>query len=111
MSKTKQEQAVGITDEIILNKIYYLRDQKVMLDSDSAELYGVVTKRLNEQVGRNIDRFPADFMFTITQEEFENLKSKIATSSWGGRRTLPNVFTEHGVLMLSSIIIANKLFK
>ena len=80
MSKTKQEQTIGITDEIIFNKIYYLRDQKVMLDSDLAELYGVETKRLNEQVGRNIDRFPSDFMFTITQEEFENLKSQFATS-------------------------------
>lgn len=75
-----------------------------MLDRDLAELYGVETKRLNEQVKRNINRFPEDFMFQLTEEEFENLKSHIATSTWGGRRTLPYVFTEHGVLMLSSVL-------
>ena len=74
-----------------------IRNEKVMLDSDLSELYGVETKRLNEQVKRNIDRFPEDFMFQLTEAEFENLKSQIATSSWGGRRTLPYVFTEHGV--------------
>jgi len=75
-----------------------------MLDSDLAELYLVETKRLNEQVRRNIDRFPEDFMFQLTKEEWKNLKSQNATSSWGGRRTPPNVFTEHGVLMLSSVL-------
>ncbi len=73
-----------------------------MLDSDLAEIYGVPTKRLNEQVKRNLDRFPDDFMFQLNQEEWENLKSQIATTSWGGRRTLPYVFTEQGVSMLSS---------
>jgi hypothetical protein len=67
-----------------------------MLDNELAELYGVETRRLNEQVKRNIDRFPEDFMFQLTETEFENLKSQIATSSWGGRRKLPYVFTEHG---------------
>ena len=76
-----------------------------MIDSDLAELYGVPTGRMNEQVKRNKERFPDDFMFQLTQEEFENLKSQFAiSSSWGGRRKLPFVFTEHGVAMLSSIL-------
>ncbi len=75
-----------------------------MLDEDLAELYEVRTKRLNEQVKRNIDRFPKDFMFQLTMEEFENLKSQYATSSWGGRRKPPYAFTEHGVLMLSTVL-------
>ena len=75
-----------------------------MLDSDLAEIYGVSKKRLNEQVKRNPGRFPVDFMFQLTEEEWENLKSHYATSSWGGRRTLPNVFTEQGVSMLSSVL-------
>ncbi|MGI4804688.1 MAG: ORF6N domain-containing protein [Janthinobacterium lividum] len=87
-----------------MSKIYQIRNQKVMLDEDLAELYGVETKRLNEQVKRNIDRFPEDFMFSLNEEEFINLKSQNATSSWGGRRKLPNAFTEHGVLMLSSVL-------
>jgi hypothetical protein len=91
-------------DEIVMNKIYFIRNQKVMLDDDLSELYGVETKRLNEQVKRNIDRFPQDFMFQLSDDEFENLKSQIATSSWGGRRKLPFAFTEHGVLMLSSVL-------
>ncbi|WP_246862659.1 ORF6N domain-containing protein [Pedobacter sp. KBS0701] len=93
-----------IPDNIVVNKIYELRGLKVMLDSDLAELYGVETKRLNEQVGRNSDRFPEDFMFQLTDEEWLNLKSQFATSSWGGRRKLPFVFTEHGILMLSSVL-------
>lgn len=75
-----------------------------MLDEDLAEMYGVETRRLNEQVKRNIDRFPEDFMFQLSKEEYENLKSQNATSSWGGRRKPPNAFTEHGVLMLSSVL-------
>jgi hypothetical protein len=93
-----------VADEMIVTKIYVLRGQKVMLDEDLAELYQVPTGRLNEQVKRNIARFPADFMFQLTKEEFENLKSQNATSSWGGRRKLPFAFTEHGVLMLSSVL-------
>ena len=95
---------IAIPEEIITNKIYLIRDQKIMLDSDLAELYQVETRRLNEQVKRNIDRFPADFMFQLTDEEWVNLKSQNTTSSWGGRRKLPYVFTEHGVLMLSSVL-------
>lgn len=91
---SKKNQPSVIPDEIVINKIYLIRDEKVMLDSDLAELYGVETKRLNEQVKRNIDRFPEDFMFQLTETEFKNLKSQIATSSWGGRRTNPYVFTD-----------------
>ena len=86
-----------LPDESIMSKIYFIREQKVMLDSDLAELYGVETRRLNEQVKRNILRFPEDFMFQLSKTEFENLKSQFATSSWGGRRSIPFAFTEHGV--------------
>jgi len=96
---------VILSDKEIENKIYLVRGQKVMLDNDLAELYEVDTKRLNEQVKRNIDRFPKDFMFQLNEKEVDILRSQIATSSsWGGRRTLPYVFTEHGVLMLSSVL-------
>ena len=81
-----------------------MRGQKVMLDSDLAELYNVPTKRLNEQVKRNLERFPDDFMFQLSTVEFENLKSQNATSSWGGKRKLPYAFTEYGVLMLSGVL-------
>jgi hypothetical protein len=100
----KVNKSMMVADEMIVTKIYLLRGQKVMLDEDLAELYQVPTGRLNEQVKRNIARFPADFMFQLTKEEFENLKSQNATSSWGGRRKLPSAFTEHGVLMLSSVL-------
>ena len=93
-----------IPDDIILSKIYLMRGQKVMLDSDLAELYNVPTKRLNEQVKRNLERFPDDFMFQLSTVEFENLKSQNATSSWGGKRKLPYAFTEYGVLMLSGVL-------
>ena len=75
-----------LSEEMISNKIYFIRNQKVMLDSDLATLYGVETKRLNEQVKRNESRFPLDFMFQLTDIEFQNLKSQFATSSWGGTR-------------------------
>jgi len=76
----------------------------VLLDSDLAELYEVDTKRLNEQVKRNADRFPTDFMFQLSTDEFANLKSQFATSSWGGRRKLPFAFTEHGAIMAASVL-------
>jgi hypothetical protein len=90
----------------IQEMIYIIRGQKVMLDSDLANLYGVETKRLNEQVRRNIDRFPDDFMFQLIDDEFNNLRSQIATSSleYGGRRYQPLVFTENGVAMLSTVL-------
>src|SRR5512145_744779 len=88
----------------IESRILFIRGQKVMLDADLAELYGVETRRLNEQVSRNIERFPVDFMFQLTAEEFANLKSQFATSSWGGRRKLPYAFTEHGAIMAASVL-------
>jgi hypothetical protein len=100
--------SVSIPDEVVVSKIYLIRNQKVMLDDDLAELYQVETRRLNEQVKRNIDRFPEDFMFQLTEAEWENLKSQNATSSWGGRRKIPYAFTEHGVLMLSSVLSSNR---
>jgi hypothetical protein len=95
-----------IPDKVILKIIMVIRGQKVILDSDLAALYGVETKRLNEQVRRNIDKFPEDFMFQLTKEEFENLKSQIATSSsgWGGRRKQPLVYTEHGALQAANVL-------
>ena len=95
-----------IPDERIVDKIYLIREQKVMLDRDLAELYGVETKRLKEAVKRNLFRFPDDFMFELTKEEFENWRSQFATSNSDkmGLRYSPMVFTEHGVLMLSSVL-------
>ena len=100
-----------IPDESILNKILLIRGEKVMLDSDLAQLYGVETRRLNEQVKRNLDRFPDDFMFQLTEDEYSNLMSQFATSSWGGRRKMPYAFTEHGVLMLSSVLSSELAIK
>lgn len=99
----KELQAL-VAEQRILNRIYVVRGQKVMLDEDLAAMYGVETRRLNEQVKRNMKRFPHDFMFTLTRKEYENLKSQFATSSWGGRRKLPNAFTEQGVAMLSGVL-------
>jgi hypothetical protein len=93
-----------LPDERIVRHIYRIRDQKVMLDADLATLYGVETRRLNEQVKRNLARFPEDFMFQLTEAEVEILKSHFAISSWGGRRTRPYAFTEQGVAMLSSVL-------
>ncbi|MCL2327518.1 MAG: ORF6N domain-containing protein [Bacteroidetes bacterium] len=93
---------------IIQNKIYEIRGRKVMLDFDLAEMYEVPTKVLNQSVKRNNERFPLDFMFTLTNEEFSNLRSQIVTSSWGGIRYLPNAFTEHGVAMLASVLKSKK---
>jgi hypothetical protein len=101
----KQTKATTIiAPEIIENKILFIRGKKVMLDRDLATLYDVETKVLNQDVKRNIKRFPIDFMFTLTSQEIKNLKSQIVTSSWGGRRTSPYAFSEHGILMLSSVL-------
>ena len=88
----------------IQNKIYTIRNQKVMLDFDLAELYSVETKRLKEAVRRNITRFPSDFMFELDVEEWKILRTQFATSSWGGIRYVPFVFTEQGVAMLASVL-------
>ena len=105
---TKKESVLIVPDEVVMNKIYVIRNQKVMLDRDLAELYQVPTGRLNEQVKRNLKRFPEDFMFQLTQSEFENLMSQFAISSWGGTRKLPLVFTEQGVAMLSGILNSDR---
>ena len=90
----------------IQDLIYTVREQKVMLDSDLAQLYGVLTKNLNKAVKRNIERFPQDFMFQLTKEEYQNLRFQNGTSksAHGGRRYMPYVFTEQGVAMLSSVL-------
>ncbi|HNS17375.1 MAG TPA: ORF6N domain-containing protein [Bacteroidales bacterium] len=108
---TQDKSRLIVPDEVVMTKIYFIRGEKVMIDSDLAQLYEVETRRLNEQVRRNRDRFPEDFMFLLTQEEFDNLKSQIATSSWGGKRKLPYAFTEHGVLMLSSVLNSDRAVK
>ena len=120
MTKTKE---VAIPDEIVLNKILLIREVKVMMDVDLAELYGISTKRLNEQVKRNIKRFPKDFMFQLTKEEFDSLRFQIETleksdkslrlqtetsKGRGGTRYLPYAFTEQGVAMLSGILNSDK---
>lgn len=97
-----------ISAKIIKSKIFEIRGQKVMLDVDLAEMYEVETKRLKESVKRNITRFPTDFMFTLTQKEFQGLRSQFATSNRGGTRYLPSAFTEQGVAMLSSILNSEK---
>jgi hypothetical protein len=115
--------------EIIHNKIYEIRGEKVMLDFDLAKLYEVETRVFNQAIKRNADSFPKDFMFKLTAKEWKeisssqivtmesmtksktNLRSQIVTSSWGGRRTLPYAFTEHGVTMLASVLKSPKARK
>ena len=97
-------EGIGLPQEVIMSKIYVIRGQKVMLDRDLSELYQVETKQLKRQVRRNMNRFPEDFMFELTKEEFEILRSQIDTSSWGGTRYEPMAFTEQGVSMLSSVL-------
>ena len=98
--------AIAITDETVISKIYLVRGKRVMLDRDLAELYGVETKVLNQAVKRNEKRFPSDFMFQMNDLELENWKSQFVTSNKVkmGLRKLPNVFTEMGVAMLSSVL-------
>lgn len=101
----------AITPSGIRNLIFQIRGKAVMLDSDLAELYQVQTKVLNQAVRRNIERFPEDFMFQLSKEEFDNLRSQTVTSSYGGRRYLPFVFTEQGVAMLSSVLNSETAIK
>ena len=98
----------ALTPQALAGRILVIRGQRVMLDSDLAELYEVETKRFNEQVKRNTKRFPVDFMFRLTTEEFANLRSQFATSSWGGRRYPPLVFTEHGAIMAAAILNSDR---
>ena len=95
---------VEVTEELLREKLYEVRGVKVMLDSDLAEIYGYTTKALNQQVKNNNDRFDSEFTFKLTQEEWKDLRSKNLTSSWGGSRHLPNVFTEQGVYMLMTVL-------
>jgi phage regulator Rha-like protein len=103
---TKKQTLAILSNDIVVNKIYVIRNQKVMLDRDLAELYGVETRILNQAVKRNISRFPEDFMFQLSKEELENWKSQIVISNREklGLRKPPFAFTEHGVLMLSSVL-------
>lgn len=98
--------------ESVVNKIYIFRNKNVMIDSDLAHLYGVATKRLNEQVKRNIERFPPDFMFQLNETELNSLRSQNATTKQrGGRRYLPYVFTEHGAVMLATVLNSEMAIK
>jgi phage regulator Rha-like protein len=98
------DQDKSISIEMVATKILLVRGKRVMLDSDLAKLYGVETKNLNLQVKRNVERFPEDFMYQLTRQEVADLRLQIATSSYGGRRYLPYVFTQEGVAMLSSVL-------
>jgi len=103
---------ISIPKELIVNKIYMIRDQKVMLDRDLARLYNVETKQLKRQVRRNIDRFPSSFMFELTKIENDNIRSQFGTLKHGSHSKYPPfAFTEHGILMLSSILNSDRAVK
>ena len=97
-----------ISAPALAGRIVVIRGQRVLLDSDVAELYEVETRAFNQAVKRNLSRFPADFMFQLTQQEFANLTSQTVTSSWGGRRKLPLAFTEHGAIMAASVLNSDR---
>lgn len=101
---TDTTEMIPVSEIEISQKVYTIRGEKVMLDSDLAEIYGYEVRSLNQQVKRNIERFPEDFMFQLSEQEFEILKSQIVTSSWGGKRKLPYAFTEQGVYMLATVL-------
>jgi len=102
---TKKNLLVTIPDEVVMEKIYVIRSKKVMLDRDLAELYEVVTRRLKEQVRRNMDRFPEDFMFELTEKEHQQLKEQFGKRNRGSHSKYPPfAFTEYGVLMLASVL-------
>src|SRR3989338_7743965 len=110
MPKEKELISVStfLSNDIIERKIYLIRGKKVMFDRDLAALYGVDTGHFNQAVSRNLDRFPEDFMFQLNDREFKNLISQFGISSWGGIRKKPRVFTEHGILMLSSVLSSKR---
>ena len=103
MIDEKQTEIVVIDETTLQSKIHIVRGQKVMLDFELAEIYGYTTKRFNEQVKNNIERFDEDFRFQLLKEEFDNLRSIFSTSSWGGTRYLPYAFTEQGIYMLMTV--------
>ena len=101
----QNKETVIVDDKTLKEKIYLIRGQKVMLDADLAEIYGYETKNFNRQIKNNIEKFEGeDFMFQLTENEFENLRCKNFTSSWGGSRYLPNAFTEQGIYMLMTVL-------
>jgi hypothetical protein len=108
MAKQKKDIESTLPDEKIIKKIYVIREQKVMLDFDLADLYEVETNYLKRQVRRNIERFPEDFLFELSTKEFKDLRSQFGTSSWGGTRYSPMAFTEQGLAMLSGVINSGK---
>lgn len=114
----KAKKTLAIPDQVIINKIYLVRGQKVMIDRDLADLYNVRTGNLNKAIKRNLKRFPKDFMFQLTAKEFKNLIFQNGTSSlpkrkasWGGTRKMPFAFTEQGVAMLSSVLNSDTAIK
>lgn len=111
MKKIGKNNKQSVTGSAILSRIMVLRNQKVILDEDLADLYETETKYLKRQVKRNLDRFPADFMFELNLTEQRNLRSQFGTSSWGGSRYTPMAFTEQGVAMLSSILNSKKAIR
>lgn len=104
----RKRQAVVIHDDAIINQIFMIREQKVMLDSDLAKMYNVTTGNLNKAVVRNSKRFPPDFMFQLTEKEFKMLEAQTGRTGWGGSRKLPFVFTEQGVAMLSGVLKSDR---
>lgn len=99
-----KNEILKLTKENIKDKIHMIRNQRVMIDSDLAEIYGYTIKAFNQQVQRNIEKFDEDFMFQLTDEEYSNLRSQFVTSSWGGRRYNPYAFTEQGIYMLMTVL-------
>lgn len=107
----KMDEVILYNEEKIASLIYIIRGKRVMTDSDLAKIYNVETRTLNQAVSRNKERFPKDFMFQLSKTEFENLKSQSVMSSWGGRRSVPFAFTEHGSLMLASVLRSETAIK
>ena len=104
MNQTTSSPVAELSPPVLAGRILDIRGQRVLLDSDLAQLYEVETRVFNQAVKRNLKRFPSDFMFQLTKLEFENLISQSVTSSWGGRRKLPLAFTEHGAIMAASVL-------
>ena len=102
------ESLATLSPQALAGRIVVIRGQRVLLDAELAQLYEVETKRFNEQIKRNLTRFPSDFMFRLTDEEFESLRSQFATSKRGGRRYLPLAFTEHGAIMAASVLNSDR---
>jgi len=100
--------SAALSPQALAGRILVIRGQRVLLDSDLAQLYGVETRVFNQSVKRNLKRFPADFMFQLSEHEFQNLISQSVTSSWGGRRKLPSAFTEHGAIMAASVLNSDR---